>query len=215
MDVIVVNDTVGGDTLVDMTLQTGNTVSNQDHLPWDNIHKMMRDITITSSSGNLLSWWKVYKNTWLKMIAYRFWWWAVVFTKCLIFGNIWVEVDHLMTIVDPIRKTPDHQILPGKGLKHGYLLILGGFIYWITEIEEGIWKFNCCLHELQATVTPPSSESENLMRKVPTSLDFRNSSASCLDTNPNNALNKKILFFINFILMSCGDKKCWNSSEQV
>ena len=56
MDVIVVNDTVGGDTLVDMTLQTGNTVSNQDHLPWDNIHKMMRDITITSSSGNLFSW---------------------------------------------------------------------------------------------------------------------------------------------------------------
>ena len=44
--------------------------------------------------------------------------------------------------------------------------------------------------ELQATVTPPSSESENLMRKVPTSLAFRNSSASCRDTNPSRALDR-------------------------
>ena len=44
--------------------------------------------------------------------------------------------------------------------------------------------------ELQATVTPPSSESENLMRNVPTSLAFRNSSASCRETNPSKALNK-------------------------
>ena len=43
--------------------------------------------------------------------------------------------------------------------------------------------------ELQATVTPPSSESENLMRNVPTSLAFRNSSASCRDTNPSRALD--------------------------
>ena len=44
--------------------------------------------------------------------------------------------------------------------------------------------------ELQATVTPPSSESENLMRNVPTSLVLRNSSASCRETKPSRALNK-------------------------
>ena len=68
----------------------------------------------------------------------------------------------------------------------------------LQKLKKEFEKFNCCLHELQATVTPPSSESENLMRKVPTSLDFRNSSASCLDTNPNNALNKKNIIFHKF-----------------
>ena len=54
MDVIAVNNTVGGDMAVDMTSQTGSTIySIHDHLPRNNVDEVMRDITITSSSRNL------------------------------------------------------------------------------------------------------------------------------------------------------------------
>ena len=49
------------------------------------------------------------------------------------------------------------------------------------------WMY-CYSLEIQATVTPPSSLSENLIRKVPTSLACRNSSACWRDTKPNSAL---------------------------
>ena len=113
----------------------------------------------------------------LILCSYRFWWRAVVLAECLIFRNIRIEIVHLRTIMNSVSQAPNHQVLPGEGLQHGHLLLLGRLIAW-TQNNYYQQCGDQCLHEPQATVTPPSSESENLMRNVPTSLDFRNSSAS-------------------------------------
>ena len=60
--------------------------------------------------------------------AYRLRRRAVVFAKGRVLRHVGVEVDHLVTVVDPVRETPDHQVLPGEGLEHGDLLLLGGLV---------------------------------------------------------------------------------------
>ena len=63
------------------------------------------------------------------VLNYRFWRRGVVFPECLIFRDVGVEIDHLMTIVDPVRETPDHEILPRERLQHRHLFLLGCLIY--------------------------------------------------------------------------------------
>ena len=63
------------------------------------------------------------------VLNYRVWRRGVVFPECLIFRNVGVEIDHLMTVVYSVREAADHQILPGEGLQHGHLLLLGCLIH--------------------------------------------------------------------------------------
>ena len=67
------------------------------------------------------------------MCSYRFWWRAVVLAECLIFRNIRIEIVHLRTIMNSVSQAPNHQVLPGEGLQHGHLLLLGRLITWNTE----------------------------------------------------------------------------------
>ena len=63
------------------------------------------------------------------VLNYRFRRRGVVFPKCLIFRDVGVEIDHLVTVVDSVWETPDHQILPRERLQHRHLLLLCCLIY--------------------------------------------------------------------------------------
>ena len=89
------------------------------------------------------------------VLNYRFWRRGVVFPECLIFGDVGVEIDHLMTIVDSVRETPDHEILPRERLEHRHLLLLGCLIYWKQNVL-------CLSSSLHLTWAPGDGDSSKL-----------------------------------------------------
>jgi hypothetical protein len=132
---------------------------------------------------------------------------SAVFGEGLVLGYVRVKIHQVLQIEDSVRQAPYRKVLTGKRLKHENLRLVCGRRGENVEVNEVKSNALPCvggggllllllrlsildyrsqdLPATQAMVTPPSSESENLMRKVPEAQLASISSACFFLTKPS------------------------------